>query len=88
MKKLTIALQTRLPSIIVSTMYNVKSLKLQFKARLLQELNADCVELCQRRTPSMLRKNQYPDMVDFNWDALFEELQSRCPILLDVLYGG
>lgn len=22
-------------------------------------------------------------MVDFSWDALFEELQSRCPILLD-----
>ena len=24
-------------------------------------------------------------MVDFSWDALFEELQSRCPILLDIM---
>lgn len=81
--KLTNALQTKLPSIIVSTMYNVASLKLQFKARLLQELDADCIELCKRKKPSVLRKNKYPDMVDFSWDALFEELQSRCPILLD-----
>lgn len=85
MNKLANALQTRLPSIIVSTIYNVTSLKLQFKARLLQELHADCVELCKRKKPSILRKNKYPDMVDFSWDALFEELQSRCPILLDVM---
>ena len=85
MNKLTNALQTRLPSIIVSTIYNVTSLKLQFKARLLQELHADCVELCKRKKPSILRKNKYPDMVDFSWDVLFKELQSRCPIFLDVM---
>ena len=69
----------------MSTLYNVTSLKLQFKARLLQELHANCVELCKRKKPSMLRKNKYPDMVEFSWDEIFEELQSRCPILLDVL---
>ena len=85
MSKLTNALQTRLPSVILSTMCNVTSLKLQFKARLLQELHADCVELCKRKKPSILRKNKYPDMVDFSWDALFEELQGRCPLLLDIM---
>lgn len=39
----------------------------------------------KEKKPSILRKNKYPDMVDFSWDALFEELQSRCPILLDVM---
>ena len=85
MTKLTNAPQTRLPSVIVSTMYNVPSLKLQFKTRLLQELQADCVELCKRKKPCILSKNKHPDMVDFSWDALFEELQSWCPILLDIM---
>ena len=83
--KLANALETRMPSVIVATMYNMPSLKLQFKARLLQDLDECCTELCKRKNPSVLRKNQYPNMVDFNWDALFEELRSRCPILLDVL---
>lgn len=66
-------------------MYNVSSLKTQFKAQLLKELDDHCTELCKRKTPSMLRKNQYPDMVSFDWDKLLREIQSRCPLLLDVM---
>ena len=87
MSKLTNALQTRLPSVIVSTMYNVTSLKLQFKARLLQELHA---EQCKRKKPSILRKNKYPDMVDFSWDALLPIILIKSVfrsviVLLDVI---
>lgn len=83
--KLIKAVQTRVPSVVVSTIYSVSSLKLQFKVKLLQELDDHCTELCKKKTPSMLRKNDYPNKVNFDLETLLCEIQSRCPILLDVM---
>ena len=66
-------------------MCSVPSLKTIFKANILQELNEKCTELCKKNTPSVLRKNQYPDMAGFDWNSILNEISQRCPLLLDVM---
>lgn len=61
------------------------SLKTIFKANILQELNEKCTELYKKNTPSILRKNQYPDMAGFDWNSILNEISQRCPLLLDVM---
>ena len=79
------AAKTRVPSVVVSVLYSVSSLKMLFKAKLLQELDDNCNELCTKNTPSILRKNQYPDMVSFDWNNVLSEILHRCPLLLEVM---
>ena len=52
---------------------------------MLQELDLHCGELCKKKSPSLLRPNQYPDMVNFDWKAVLLEMSKRCPLLLDVM---
>lgn len=85
MLKLINAVNTRIPSVVVSIMYKVPSLKMLFQAKMLQELDEHCTELCKKKNPSVLRKNQYPDMVTFDWKAVLLEISKRCPLLLDVM---
>ena len=85
LQKLTTAVKTGVPSVVVDVIYSVPSLKTIFKANILQELNEKCTELCKKNTPSILRKNQYPDMVGFDWNSILNEISQRCPLLLDVL---
>ena len=84
-RKLTNAVRTGVPSVVVDVMYSVPSLKTIFKANILQELNEKCTELCKKNTPSVLRKNQYPDMAGFDWNSILNEISQRCPLLLDVM---
>ena len=79
------AAKTRVPSVVVSILYSVSSLKMLFKAKLLQELDDHCTDLCTKTTPSILRKNQYPDMVNFDWNNVLNEISHRCPLLLEVM---
>ena len=70
---------------VVDVIYSVSSLKTIFKANILKELSEKCTELCKKNTPSILRKNQYPDMASFDWNSVLIEISQRCPILLDVM---
>ena len=70
---LTNAVKTGVPSVVVDVMYGVPSLKTIFKANILKELNEKCTELC-KNTPSILRKNQYPDMAGFDWNSILNEI--------------
>jgi len=83
-KKVIQALQTKVPSYIADCLFNIPPLKLQCKAKFLQELNEHCTSLTKRKQPSVLLQKDYPDMVAFDWNVLIKEMSSRCPLLLDI----
>lgn len=65
---------------------SVKELKQSCEEILLKELDEQCKGLCARKNPSVLRNNNFEDMVNFDWLSLLDELQNRCPFLLKVFH--
>lgn len=54
-------------------------------AKILEQLDTDCTELCTKRNASVLRKNDYDNMVSLDWSVIMKEIASRCPILYDIM---
>lgn len=77
-----------LPSAIASTVAGINAIKQQFIDKLLDEIKQQCKELCARSSPSVLRKNGFPGMTEFDWQKLVSEMSTNCPLLLDVMLAA
>ena len=64
---------------------SIKELKQCCEEIVLKELDEQCKHLCSRKNPSVLRNNDFENMVNFDWLIILDELQNRCPFLLEVL---
>lgn len=83
--KLVNTVSTRLPSLVAEAVLRIPSVKKHIKYKILQEIDEDCTKLCSKKNGSILQKNDYSDMVKFEWSSLFQEMSVRCSFLRDVL---
>ena len=65
-------------------MMSIKELKQTCEEILLKELDEQCKDICAQKNPSVLRKNGFEEMVNFDWLNILDEIQRRCPFLLKV----
>jgi hypothetical protein len=70
---------------VAEAVLRIPSVKKHIKYKILQEIDEDCTKLCSKKNGSILQKNDYSDMVKFEWSSLFQEMSVRCSFLRDVL---
>ena len=63
---------------------SIKELKQTCEEILLKELDEQCKDICTRKNSSVLRKNGFEEMVNFDWLNILDEIEKRCPFLLKV----
>ena len=72
-------------SVVASAVAGIDVLKQEFNEILLKELQQQCANLCARSNPSVLRKNDFSGMTEFDWQNLVLEMSSRCPLVFHVV---
>jgi hypothetical protein len=75
------------PLVIARTVGGINAIRQQFIDKLLNEIKQQCKKLCARSSPSVLRKNGFSGMTEFDWPNLISEMATNCPLLLDVILG-
>ena len=78
------ALNVGYPTYIGQCITSIKELKQTCEEILLKELDEHCKDICARKNPSVLRKNGFEEMVNFDWLNILDEIEKRCPFLLKV----
>lgn len=53
--------------------------------RVLDQLDNECVKLCQVSSPSLFSKVPLSTLEEFEWDKFIQELQERAPLLFQIL---
>jgi hypothetical protein len=76
------------PLVIASTVGGINAIRQQFIDKLLNEIKQQCKKLCARSSPSVLRKNGFSGMTEFDWPNLISEMTTNCPLLLDVILAA
>ncbi len=79
------AIESGSPKVVVNTLARIEVIKQKFTDRLLNELHEQCIDLCAKSRPSILRRNNFQGMTNINWNDLVKEMSSHCPLLFHVL---
>lgn len=87
-KTLGVALSSRLPSVIASSVWLIPEVKNYIKRLHLDEIIQECENLAKYTRgylPSVLRDKSFEVMRDFHWEIILTEAKERCPSLLDLI---
>ena len=85
MFRLSKSIENGSPLVIATAVAEISVIRQQFIYKLLDEIREQCKKLCTRSSPSVLRKNGFAGMTEFNWHKLISEMSTNCPLLLDVI---
>ena len=87
-KLLNVAVSSRLPSVIASSVWLIPEVRNYLKRLYLEEILEECenaAKYTRGHLPSVLRDKSFETMRDFSWEKILTEAKERCPNLLDVI---
>ena len=87
-KVLYVAVSSRLPSVIASSVWLIPEVRNYLKRLYLEEILEECenaAKYTRGHLPSVLRDKSFETMRDFSWEKILTEAKERCPNLLDVI---
>ena len=87
-KLLDVAVSSRLPSVIASSVWLIPEVRNHLKRLYLEEILEECentAKYTRGHLPSVLRDKSFEIMRDFSWETILTEAKERCPNLLDVI---
>ena len=87
-KLLNVAVLSRLPSVIASSVWLIPEVRNYLKRLYLEEILEECenaAKYTRGHLPSVLQEKSFETMRDFSWEIRLTEAKERCPNLLDVI---
>lgn len=79
------ALNTRIPSTIADSILQCDAVSAAVWDIILKSISSKCEALQKKQNKSCLTENGVVNMMNFNWDVIVEEMNSKCPEILDIL---
>ena len=73
------------PHTIAKVVLSEPSVRQHVLNRVVQEIDDECMSVCRRQPVSVFRKITPLQMESFSWDCYIKELETKCPILYQIL---
>lgn len=69
----------------IAALFKIKDMRESMIAMLLKALSNECMDLCSKKNPSLLRKNTKPDLENLSMEKICMEWKSRAPLFYSIL---